>query len=157
MRVSHVLKLIVIYRKNSTCGRREREVSSFQSRCPDGVQLDITAASSKPKVLQTASSISWLTLFLHPPQPTIARHLPPFPSPFPSPFPPPSLSLPPHLPPSFKNFSTRHPRNFQITSPFPSSFLKIHPPLPPPVRSHTHLSSVFLASSSEELRDASEG
>lgn len=121
MRASHVLKLIaVIYRKNSTCGRREREVSSFQSRCPGGVQLDITAAaSSKPKVLQTASSISWLTLFLHPPQPTtraIFFFL--------------LLLLPfstPHLPLSFKNFSTRHPRNFQITSPFPSSFLKIHP------------------------------
>lgn len=72
-------------------------------------------------MLQTASSISRLTLFLHPPQPT-ARHLP---SSF---FYIILRRLLSRLPAPFKNFPTRHPRNFQITSPFPSSFLKIHPP-----------------------------
>lgn len=40
--------------------------------------------------------------------------------------PPPSFFLHP-----LKNFSTRHPRNFQITSPFSSSFLKIYLPALP--------------------------
>lgn len=114
----------MIYRKNSAC-RRARVGTFFFPVSVAGIQLDITgcrASSSKPKVLQTASSISWLTLFLHPLQPT-ARHLPSsfFISSSAAPF----FS---RLPAPFKNFSTRHPRNFQITSPFPSSFLKIHPP-----------------------------
>lgn len=114
---------------------REQLSSLRFSRC-GGVQLDITAAtSSKPKVLQTASSISWLTLFLHSPQPTYTCAIFFL------------LFIFTPLPPSFflhplKNFSTRHPRNFQITSPFSSSFLKIYfyPPSPPVPSFRSHLS-----------------
>lgn len=118
----------MIYRKNSAC--RRASGNFLLSRCSGGVQLDITAAtSSKPKVLQTASSISWLTLFLHPPQPTA----PPSSSFF-------LYSLPfsyLRLPPLFKNFSTR--RILETFKSLPVSLELFKNLSPFPFRSHLSL------------------
>jgi len=133
----------VIYRKNSACRRARAGTFFFPGLVASGVQLDITAATSpKPKVLQT-SQFNFMAYTVPPSAVAYrARHL--------------SLSfispiLRPYHPP-FENFSTRHPRNFQITSPFSSSFLKIHP-LP------GQLTPIFLtpfpSSVLEESRDGS--
>lgn len=117
----------MIYRKNSAYRRARAGTFFFPVSVAGGVQLDITGCRS---ILLEAEGVadSQFNFMAYTVPPSAAAYRAP--SSFllflyhPSP-------SPPHLPAPFKNFSTRHPRNFQITSPFPSSFLKIHPPLHP--------------------------
>lgn len=125
-RASHALKLIaVIYRKNSACRRTSGNFLLSSLRCrwcttrynwlqsilleAEGVadsQFNFMAYTVPPSAAAYRTPSFFLLFYI------ILLHRP----------------FPRLLPAPFKNFSTRHPRNFQITSPFPSSFLKIHPP-----------------------------
>lgn len=117
----------MIYRKNSACRRASGNFLLSSLRCryttrynwlqsilleAEGVadsQFNFMAYTVPPSAAayRTPSSV-FLFFFLlyHPPPPFFSR-----------------------LPAPFKNFSTRHPRNFQITSPFSLELFKNSSPL----------------------------